>query len=583
MDIQITALLSLLETLVTITGGSLSQFLSLTQATPIAILQTFLTFFTIQYALLKIYRTTIYPFYLSPLRHLLGPKNNNLPLLGQFYAIFKSSSPFELPVKWANTWPEAPFIRYLGLGNAELLVMNTPEAHKAVLQTYCYDFVKPEIFARAVGEFVGEGILFAKGVEHRRLRRILQNTLSVPTLKRIMPTLRQGAANLTAFLNKEIGDADGKMYIDAGTVFGRAMLDLTGMTVLGVRLENLKSENPKYNFMTHYHRILDQSPLSGLITILNTTIPIRRFLPLEANRGYQFACREVKRMTLECVHQREREVSLLTTTADNKEDSTLHGPESRGRDMLTMLIQERKNLLKTDDEMTDLEICDQLLAFVVGSHETTASSLTWAIFVLVTRPEIQDKLRAEIIQFVTSPSNPDNNPGTDEEGAYYNAIESLPYLHNFAREVMRLYCPVTASWREAAKDLTICGTFIPAGTAIHFLPAVVNLSKKVWGNDADEFRPERWDSQEELTKMGPYGFMAFSHGPRVCIGKHYGQFNFKMMLVELLSNFRFGSSEEIERDLERNGGRMVGVQNPGPSLRPRGKMMVSVEKLKIGV
>lgn len=68
----------------------------------------------------------------------------------------------------------------------------------------------------------------------------------------------------------------------------------------------------------------------------------------------------------------------------------------------------------------------QLLAFIVGSFETTASSLTWAVYVLVTMPEIQDKLRQEIMDFVVK--NPDYG---------YADVNELRYLHNFCREVFR--------------------------------------------------------------------------------------------------------------------------------------------------
>ena len=192
MDIQLTAILSASE-LVALTG--LQRVTQLAHEDPSVLIATFLTYFTIQYALLKFYRIVIYPNFISPLRNLPGPKvsrlirsfipqsltqttQDNLPCIGQFMAIFKATTASELQVNWANTWPRAPFIRYLNIGNEEVLVMNTPEAHKAVLQTYCYDFVKPKLMTRAVGEIIGTGVFFADGVHHRRIRKILQGKLS---------------------------------------------------------------------------------------------------------------------------------------------------------------------------------------------------------------------------------------------------------------------------------------------------------------------------------------------------------------------------------------------------------------------
>lgn len=162
----------------------------------------------------------------------------------------------------------------------------------------------------------------------------------------------------------------------------RATMDITGVTVLGVKLDNLKSKDPKYksvfpvfesstpgayhipfSFCTHYHRILGQGPLSGFITSLNTAVPVRWLIPIEANRGYMFACEEIKRLTLECVHQRVREMQASKENGEN--------PPRTG-DVLSLIIEERKTFLGTDDEMTDPEIADQVC---LSSHNRPVLSI----------------------------------------------------------------------------------------------------------------------------------------------------------------------------------------------------------------
>lgn len=70
-------------------------------------------------------------------------------------------------------YPDAPFIRYLTILNREVLMVNSPQSHKEVLQTKCYSFKKPAFYERVVGEIAGSGILFAEGEEHKRIRRLL--------------------------------------------------------------------------------------------------------------------------------------------------------------------------------------------------------------------------------------------------------------------------------------------------------------------------------------------------------------------------------------------------------------------------
>lgn len=98
---------------------------------------------------------------------------DNHPFLGQFLKILLDPSPIGLHKKWHSQWPRAPFIRYLGLFNEETLIINTPEAHKEILQTQCYSFVKPSQLYRLVGEITGMGLLFSEGDIHKRQRRVL--------------------------------------------------------------------------------------------------------------------------------------------------------------------------------------------------------------------------------------------------------------------------------------------------------------------------------------------------------------------------------------------------------------------------
>lgn len=70
-------------------------------------------------------------------------------------------------------WPSAHFIRHLSFGNAEVLLVNSLEAHREVMQTKAYSFVKPKFFEKLLGEFLGRGVLFSVGAEHRLQRRFL--------------------------------------------------------------------------------------------------------------------------------------------------------------------------------------------------------------------------------------------------------------------------------------------------------------------------------------------------------------------------------------------------------------------------
>jgi cytochrome P450 len=70
-------------------------------------------------------------------------------------------------------FPDEPLIRYLSIANKEMILLNSPQAHKEVLQTHCYSFVKPSFHSRIVGDIAGRGLLFAEGNEHKTQRKLL--------------------------------------------------------------------------------------------------------------------------------------------------------------------------------------------------------------------------------------------------------------------------------------------------------------------------------------------------------------------------------------------------------------------------
>jgi hypothetical protein len=87
--------------------------------------------------------------------------------------MFVTQGPNDLYLKWMRTWPNEPFIRHLSFGNSEVLLVNSLKAHKEVMQTKAYSFVKPAFFEKLMGEFLGRGVLFSVGDEHRLQRRFL--------------------------------------------------------------------------------------------------------------------------------------------------------------------------------------------------------------------------------------------------------------------------------------------------------------------------------------------------------------------------------------------------------------------------
>jgi cytochrome P450 len=142
---------------------------------------------------------------------------------------------------------------------------------------------------------------------------------------------------------------------------------------------------------------------------------------------------------------------------------------------------------------------------------------------------MQTKLREEILH-ATGPTPCDLTA---------EVMDSMPYLHGFVMEVLRLYPSILVTLREPSKDTMIENTLVPNGTPIFICPWSINRNKRVWGDDAEMIVPERWPSMSTTPgASAAYGFMTFIHGSRVCIGKEYSIRSIKAILIALLRSFR---------------------------------------------
>ncbi|KAI0380858.1 cytochrome P450 [Hypomontagnella monticulosa] len=543
------------------------------------IVKTFLAVLLMQYTLLKVYRITLYPNLLSPLRNLPGPKDHNL-FLGQELKKLKAESPASVQLQWMREWPDAPFIRYISFAGKEVLLANSLAAHKAVLQTHVYDFVKPPFFARLVGEITGTGLLFAEGDAHRRERRLLAGPFSVPGMRKLLPVFRRKAKNLSETFEHTLGDKN-HATVEVMKTLSKSTMDTIGVTVLGIELDTIASIYPQ-GFQELYGQILHQGPIGQLLMVINAVIPIRSIVPLDANRKFLKANNDLRKMLRDIIHKRAADLA----------DGTFKKEMGESRDILTYMLEEaelrrqetRKEVWSADD------IIGHLLNFTSAGHESTATTLAWSLYVLATNHSIQDRLRSEIVSLLNTNPEPD-----------YDAIFGLPYLHNFVREVLRVYPPSHMAQRQTTRPLVIEGTSIPKGTQIDISIPLVHQHPAIWGPDAAVFDPDRWDRLTGTAAASPFAFEAFLQGPRTCPGRNFALIEVKAVLLELLARWRFmgiergpagdgekngeneGGESDSEGELLTDGeecvGRGVKLANPSLTYRPAGGLYVRFERL----
>ena len=173
----------------------------------------------------------------------------------------------------------------------------------------------------------------------------------------------------------------------------------------------------------------------------------------------------------------------------------------------------------------------------IHRHETTASALTWACYLLTKHPDIQTKLREEVRAFLP----PDVDSNTPDLASI---LEQMPYLNGIMHETLRLYPTVPLTMRQALRDTQIGSQFIPQGTDIIVSIWYINRAPSIWGPDAAEFRPERWINDDGKPNQhggasSNYNFLTFLHGPRSCIGQGFAKAEMRCLLANMVKAFEW--------------------------------------------
>ena len=447
-----------------------------------------------------------------------------------------------LTLRRINSIPNNGLIRYLGPFNQERLLLTSPKALAEVLVTKNYEFVKPKAIRFSIGRILGIGILLAEGDEHKVQRRNLLPAFAFRHIKELYPVFwaksREGVQAMTEQILQDAaqGPEPEKRtgVFEANNWASRITLDIIGVAGMGRDFDAIKT--PKNPLTEAYARIFKPSRQARLLQLLGMILPLRlvALIPVKRNEDIGTSARLIRAECAKLIREKKERLA-------NKELTDV--------DILSVALE--------SGGFSDENLVDQLMTFLAAGHETTASAMTWAAYLLAKHPEVQTRLRAEVREHLPPMSD-------DSSTVSSSLIDRLPYLNAVCNEILRYYGPVPLTFRVAESNTSIQGRFVPKGTQIMLAPWAVNKSQTLWGEDALEFNPERWlpksDADKHAASGGAesnYAFMTFLHGPRSCIGQSFAKGEFACLLASWVGRFEMelNNKEEVdESKIEVKGG-----------------------------
>jgi cytochrome P450 len=195
------------------------------------------------------------------------------------------------------------------------------------------------------------------------------------------------------------------------------------------------------------------------------------------------------------------------------------------RDLLTQLLRAGGG----EELMSDRQLRDEIVTLFVAGHETTATALAWAFYLLGRAPEAYARLEREALALGRTPEASD--------------LERLPYAQQVFKEALRLYPPVPVFERMALEPTQIGGHPIERGQYVAVFPYALHRRPRIYP-DPERFDPERFTPEAE-ERRSRHAFAPFGTGPRVCIGNHFALLEGPLVLATLLRQCRLEPVDDV--------------------------------------
>ena len=276
--------------------------------------------------------------------------------------------------------------------------------------------------------------------------------------------------------------------VDLDTECRRLTLRALGRSVLGLDLDN------------HCDAIAEP------LRVTTKYVADRALQPLRAPRWLPTPARHRARAASDTLHQLADEI-LQACSAD----------PTRGAPLAQALIAASDPA--TGRALSDDEIRDELVAFMLAGHDTTATTLTYALWALGHHPDMQDKVRAEVIGIGDRELTPEDVP-------------ALRYTVQVLHEALRLCPPAAATGRTAMRDIEVGGYRVEAGTMLVVGIYALHRDPALWDHplvfDPDRFSPQNSDGRDR------WQYLPFGAGPRSCIGDHFAMLESTLALATII-------------------------------------------------
>jgi len=389
----------------------------------------------------------------------------------------------------------------------------------------------------------------ARGARWKRLRAIANPAFSVANLKKIMPIVNDSASITLSHLGKD--GEEGEKVLNVHFYFQELTMDVIARVAMGQR-GSRQFENAYTDLVRKIFGRPTTNPFMYYSFMFPRFASVLRKVAMWTAAARKDPFTEMRSMVIETVRQRKKERDERLQRGETLPETRdfidffleIESEEAYAHTKTVGMQAFDRASSKITRELTIDEVVAMCMVFLLAGFDTTANTLALTAYYLMKNPEVQEKLRAEIDEVCGVEG------GEGGEWPSYEQLGRLRYAEACMKETLRLV-PIAgfASSRLCTETTTLGEYTVEAGTYVQADVFACQRDPAVWGEEVEQFRPERMLDEERRPLLSWFPFGA---GPRTCVGMRLAYLEEKSMLVHLLSKYRLVECEETELRLRGN-------------------------------
>ncbi|EDC2909708.1 cytochrome P450 [Campylobacter coli] len=390
---------------------------------------------------------------------------------------------------------------YVKMPNFDLYVINDTKEVKRMMVDEVREFPKSAFLHELLSPLLGESIFTTNGEVWKKQRELLRPSFEMTRINKVFNLMSEAVADMMDRFSKYPNHA--VIEVDEAMTFITA--DVIFRTIMSSKLDEGKGKKILNAFVTFQEQ--------SVHTAMRRMFRFPKWLSYVLGDRKRAKAGDVIRQVLSDI------IKPRYDMADNAEFEDILGS-------LLLVVD-----ADTNKRFSFEEILDQVAMLFLAGHETTASSLTWTLYLLSLYPKEQEKAYEEITQVLQG--------GVVE----ISHLRQFKYLTNIFKESLRLYPPVGFFAREAKKDTQVRDKLIKKGSGVVIAPWLIHRHEEFWTNPHG-FNPSRFEGEYKKDAYLPFGA-----GERICIGQGFAMQEAILILANILKTYKLELEEGFVPDV----------------------------------